>query len=294
MKPIILIPGIQGTTLSNVNEKDFISVWTGGKKFYSNIWRLRLQKDGISDLGEEIIVERSDVEDLAYQEIIDYLREKGYKVYIFGYDWRKSNVVSAQKLATFVEGLKKKLRIESFNFLTHSMGALVLSAYLKQMSAEAMDKTVNKIVFTVPPFLGSVEASLNLTLGRSKLFNSAATFRKVAVTFPAIYELLPVYEGAYEFAKPVIRQNFDRYDYTTYWQEPRDGSNPEKVALITHRLQELEKVRNQNDFIFDFSNCDQEFLKKVVVVAGGDSNTKDKIYVEDRKKTVVVKNFLVL
>jgi len=83
-KPIILIPGIQGTKLHNINEKDFRTIWSGIKKFFSNIHKLKLQKDGKSDKGVETLIERADVENMAYSEIINYLKEKGYRVYIFG------------------------------------------------------------------------------------------------------------------------------------------------------------------------------------------------------------------
>ena len=47
--PIILIPGIQGTTLLDSNRPDFKTVWSGIKKFFSDIHRLRLKPNGISD-----------------------------------------------------------------------------------------------------------------------------------------------------------------------------------------------------------------------------------------------------
>ncbi len=187
-KPIILIPGIQGTKLFNVNEKDFTTVWSGVKKFFSNIHVLKLQKNGISDIGAETIVERADVENLAYSEIINYLKSKGYRVFIFGYDWRKSNIESAKDLNLYIDKLRDKLNISSFNFLTHSMGALVLSSYFKMLSESDRDKVVNHAIFTVPPFLGSIEASFNLVVGKSRLFNSSDDFRKIARTFPAVYE----------------------------------------------------------------------------------------------------------
>ena len=46
-QPIILIPGIQGTKLQNVNERDFHVLWSGIKKFFSNIHNLKLQKDAV-------------------------------------------------------------------------------------------------------------------------------------------------------------------------------------------------------------------------------------------------------
>ncbi len=293
-KPIILIPGIQGTKLFNVNEKDFTTVWSGVKKFFSNIHMLRLQKNGISDIGAETIIERADVENLAYSEIINYLKAKGYRVFIFGYDWRKSNIESAKDLHVYINKLRDKLNISSFNFLTHSMGALVLSSYFKMLSESDRDKVVNHAIFTVPPFLGSIEASFNLVVGKSRLFNSSDDFRKIARTFPAVYELLPVYKDAYSFEDATTKKNFNPYDFSTYWQQVKtvDPDRKDTIAkhrLISDRLKHLGTVRDQNNFIFDFNQCSAGFRKKLIVLCGGNSETKHKIHIQ--KKEAHLKNF---
>ena len=285
-QPIILIPGIQGTKLQNVNERDFHVLWSGVKKFFSNIHKLKLQKDGVSDVGAERLVERADVEDIAYSEIINYLRSKGYRVYIFGYDWRKSNVESAKKLAELITSLTNKLNTSSFNFLTHSMGGLVLSAYIKSLNVAERNKIINKAIFTVPPFLGSIEASFNLTIGKSRLFNSSDDFRKVSRTFPSIYELLPVYNDTYEFENAETETHFNKYDFSTYWQQvakllPHRKDTLKKHRLMSHRLKELGKVREQDDFVFDFRDCEEELRSKLLVIAGSNAKTKHKIYVKN-------------
>lgn len=260
-KPIVLIPGIQGTKLANVNEKDFKTVWSGIKKYFSNIHILKLQFDGKSDKGAENIIERADVENIAYSEIINYLRSLNYRVYIFGYDWRKSNADSAEDLAVFVKKIQVKLNEPKINFITHSMGGLVLSAYMKSLSSPDRLKTINKVIFTVPPFLGSIEASFNLTIGKSRLFNSSDDFRKIGRTFPGLYELLPVFKDAYVFEDESIKDNLSFYEFKTYWQQVKDvhsDSVKEKHHLMSHRLKELGDVRTENDFILDLSKCDEE------------------------------------
>lgn len=283
--PIILIPGIQGTKLYNVNLDDFSTAWSGVKKFFTNIHRLRLQKDGVNDIGVETIIERADVENLAYSEIINYLKSKGYRVFIFGYDWRKSNMETGKDLNAFVKRLKDKLNVGSFNFITHSMGGLVLSAYFKIVSEDEREKVVNTAIFTVPPFLGSVEASFNLVVGKSRLFNSSDDFRKIARTFPAVYELLPVYKEAYAFENPDTAAAFDPYDFASYWQQVAGATREDtlgKHRLMSYRLEKVADARDQNNFIFDLSQGSEEFRKKCIVICGGNSKTKDRIFVKDR------------
>lgn len=287
-KPIIVIPGIQGTKLFNTNEKDFSVVWSGLKKNFSNIQKLALQKDGKSDKEIEIVVERADVENLAYSEIINYLRRRGYRVFIFGYDWRLSNLESGKKLQEYVLKLKDKLNVGSFNFLTHSMGALVLSSYFRLLEEEQIKKIVHKAIFTVPPFLGAAEATFNLVIGKSRLFNSSDDFRKIARTFPAIYELLPVYEKSYVFEDTSRQDSLDYFDYASYWQQisdPKRKDTIKKQKLIADRISDLGKVRSQNHFIYDFSKLtDQETRDKFLVLVGTGEKTSTTIGIKNKWK----------
>lgn len=277
--PIILIPGIQGTKLSNTNELDFKVIWSGVRKFFSNIHLLTLAEDGLSDLRDNVIIERSDVENLAYSEMVNYLKELGHKVYIFGYDWRKSNAVSAGKLEVFVQRLQRKLNAKRVSFITHSMGGLVLSAYLKKLgTSESINERVNKIIFTVPPFLGSIEATFNLSIGKSKLFNSSDDFRKVGRTFPGLYELLPVYKGAYVFEDGSDPGSIDHYDFDTYWQQHL--TKADKHNIIKSRISELREVRSQNDLVFDLSGLDEETRRRIIVLVGGGEDTKTRVEIQ--------------
>tara|TARA_R110001632_G_scaffold66962_4_gene157533 strand:- start:2005 stop:3195 length:1191 start_codon:yes stop_codon:yes gene_type:complete len=291
-RPIILIPGIQGTKLFNTNEKDFQVIWSGVKKNFSNITKLALQKDGTCDAEIEMVVERADVENLAYSEIVNYLRSLGYRVYIFGYDWRKSNKETAEMLEVYVDKLKNKLNVNSFNFLTHSMGCLVLSSYFKKLGNEKkINDIVNKVIFTVPPFLGSVESTFNLVAGKSRLFNSSDDFRKIARTFPSIYELLPVYEGAYTFKNTARQDQFDYSHFDSYWQHVPNATRKDtlaKQALIRHRLSEMGAMRSQNDFIFNFHTIQSDELKKkLLVVVGTGENTRVNVVIKDKVDHVV-------
>ena len=285
--PVILIPGIQGTKLVNINNKDFTTIWSGFKSNFKNVQSLKLQDDGFHDLTTEILIERSDVENFAYSEIVNYLRNLGYRVFIFGYDWRKSNEISAQKLDAFIEELKGKLHVRSFNFLTHSMGGLVLSAFFKRKNETELDHVVNKVIFTVPPFLGSPEATFNLIIGNSRLFNSGDELRKVSRTFPGVYELLPVYEDAYRFENSERQELLNFYDFNSYWQQVKPelvvrNDTRDKHRLIRNRLIELKKVRSQNNFIFDFKAIKSEsLLKKTIVLAGTGVSTRKTIGIKD-------------
>ena len=286
--PVILIPGIQGTTLLDSNQQDFKTVWSGVRKFFSNIHQLALRNNGVSDKYLDTIIERADVEDLAYSEIINYLKTQGYRVYIFGYDWRKSNADTAIELERFINKLRLRYgNIKRFNFLTHSMGALVFSAYLKSLSEQQREQVVEHAVLTAPPFLGSVEAAVNLTVGRSMLFNSSDDFRKVARTFPAIYELLPVYQGAFDIQDPQTSATFNPYQFDSYWQQVANADRPDtlkKHKLIKTRLEKLGQVRDQDHFIFNFNQASDTLRERCVVISGVGAKTRQQTKVINNHK----------
>ena len=128
---------------------------------------------------------------------------------------------------------------------------------------------------------------MSLTVGSSMLFNSSDDFRKVARTFPAIYELLPVYPNAYEFENQQSGQGFDSYNFDTYWQQvdnPDREDTLKKHKLIRNRLAELGQVRNQNNLIFDFSGEDAALRDRCIVVSGSGAETRQKAKIKEGHK----------
>jgi len=274
--PIILIPGIQGTTLVDTNKKDFVKVWSGIKKLYYDLYSIELDPRRHTDVKGDVLVERSDVEDAAYGEIINYLRNRGYPVYIFGYDWRKSNLETARALEDFVKHLRKKLRTLRFSFLTHSMGCLVLSAYFKRLSDHnKIDNLIDKVIFTVPPFDGSVEGIFNLIIGRSRFLNSSDDFRKIGRTFPSIFELCPVYDGAVKVANNAF--NFDIYNYGHWQQNPLNSGADDIRELYEIQLGHLKSVRDQNSHLYDLGQLPAEIRDRMIILAGIGEETREAI-----------------
>ena len=261
--PVILIPGLQGTKLADINRRDFKTKWSGFRALFDNLYDLFLRPDGITDASGHIVIEREDVEDLAYKDVINMLKHEDYPLYIFGYDWRKSCVENATKLADFIKVTQKKCEtngLPKVSFITHSNGAMVLSAYLKSFADPAsIDSVVDRIIFTAPPFLGSVEAIFNLVIGKSRLFNSSDDFRKLARTLPAIYELCPVYTGS---AKRSDNKKFALTNLA-HWQ-----ANLHANTMMKSRLKDLSTLRDANQFIFDLDALSAALKANILVIAG--------------------------
>ena len=154
-RPIVVVPGILGTKLCHGRNV----VW-GGISSLSNFGRLDTDQptaetlvpcgllDKISVLGPFWKID-------AYQGLIDTLKRMGYRegetLFVFTYDWRRSNLETAHALGAFINTIPAP----KVDVVAHSMGGLLLTIYLQQQGGT---QRVNKTVFLGTPFMGSMNA----------------------------------------------------------------------------------------------------------------------------------------
>jgi len=282
MTPIIFIPGIEATNLVNANSFGFESVWKAfdsiGTSLQTKIMgpylEERLQERPLYDERIQSLIERESIAKLPYEKTIVNLFGKlntgkniTCPVYLFGYDWRLSNVENGRRLDVFVQYLQEKLKPykpEAFHFITHSMGGLVFGCYLNQV---ADYRHIGKVILCAPPFLGSPYGLIHMIKGDggfksflNNLFGRDEDIREVVRTFPSIYELLPVYENALTYmedGRPLSLLE------KRYWQ-PNVYSKIEK--LFDARLKDLRAFRSGG--LADFKNLPLELRQRMVILAG--------------------------
>ncbi|MBA4392634.1 MAG: hypothetical protein C0407_03680, partial [Desulfobacca sp.] len=288
--PIILVPGIKGTTLVNTNTLDFDTIWSGVQSKFETIFDLELKDDPRFETSARAVIERGDAEDLAYKEAVVIVERKtGRPIYIFGYDWRKSCQENGKRLKAFVEYLKEKLPTDRFNFITHSLGGVVFSCYLKELNNnfEEIDHTV----LTVCPFQGSIMALVALLVGEGginfPLFNPNDMFRKIARTFPAVYELCPTYPGAVNF-EPGYNSGipFDLFN-PKHWQTNISGEE-----MFLKRLSQLKAFRDQNNpAILNLGQLPEKVRSKTIILVGEGEKTTRTVTVKASSPNDRVENF---
>jgi|SRR5208337_2435246 len=201
--PCIVIPGIQGTGLENIYELPPATTWSTWEAgvVVPDFDSLALETNGEVDEAEIVVNRATQLLGVAYDSFVQSLRGRDVPVYLFPYDWRYSMVRSAKKLVNYVLALQKKNlkslapanRDKAFDFACHSMGGLVFRQFVAAWSS-AMPGTpppVNRVVFIATPHLGSVDAVESMIRGETVLFGGQKELRKLARTFPAVYELLP-------------------------------------------------------------------------------------------------------
>ena len=137
---------------------------------------------------------------IGYQPIIDLFGKLGFKqnrdLFLFPFDWRKSNFDVARELAAFVDGIPA-LSNRRFNLVAHSMGGVLSSIYILRHGGASR---VKYFVTLGTPHLGSVNILSNL-VGRFtgsfvwlRHLMGDDTFRRVLLSFPSVYEQLPSYQ----------------------------------------------------------------------------------------------------
>ena len=290
MKPTILIPGITGTKLADTNRLDFDIIWSGIQSKYETIHDLSLDINAQFEQSAEVIIDRADVEDLAYKEAYYIIKRKlEGEVFIFGYDWRRSCVENGKKLKAFVEYLSAKIGETKFNFLTHSMGGIVFTCFLKTLRGDY--SCIDKAILTVCPFKGSVNALVGLIKGEGGIkfpfLNSNDEFRKIARTFPAVYELCPSYKNAVTFdpQHPLAGQIFNITD-PAQWQ-----SNLSKIKIFQRRLENLKDFLAGNPGPINLARMDKKNRKRILIVIGRGEKTKTSVNVKKEDPNMRIKNF---
>ena len=283
MKPIIFIPGIEATRLVDTNSFGFDTIWNAydtlgtslASKFTGPHIDEPLQLNPLYDVSASVIVGRDTVASLPYQNTFASLSKKiPDPIFPFGYDWRLSNAVNATRLKDFVQYLQRKLQITTgFRFITHSMGGLIFSCYLRQISNY---DHIDKVILCAPPFMGSPYALVHMVKGSgglrgfiSKILGQNDDIRKIVRTYPGLFEILPVYPGALTYTNDQSPVDLLRLDN---WQSNVcDDKDNAIIDLFPQRLAALARFR-WNDHQ-DYTLLDVQLRKKIIVVAGIDPKT---------------------
>jgi len=242
---IIFIPGIKGTKLVETNRPDWDTIWSGLQSNFETIRDLELTSArGGRQYDEALrtLIRPGEIEALAYGSFVHDLQAATDRpVYLFNYDWRLSAGENGARLAEFLAYLVEKSAarrngrtFSRFSFVTHSLGNFVLRAYLRKHGTTRVDR----IVFTVPPFLGSLDIVAAAVIGEGVFPGVKSTVRKIIRTMPGAMELLPAYAGASR-RRPSGRHSFFRF---RDWQgNIRDKDSPvtEKLAAVLRTARRL-------------------------------------------------------
>ncbi len=118
-------------------------------------------------------------------------------LFVFPYDWRKSNAESAALLANYINDCVRAYHPDkNVNILAHSMGGLVARRYVLDQAAAGLQAPVSKIITLGTPWLGAPKAVRILETGEfflaaNLLMIRQSKLRELAATWPGAHELIP-------------------------------------------------------------------------------------------------------
>lgn len=224
--PVIVVPGITASYLDDRYPLPPETIWSVLIKQYE---RAALHPDNIRyEAAEPALVRGGQLFEICYRELIEELRhnlsdkeDEPVPVYPFSYDWRQPLDETADELEAFVTEVIARTSLMrhyanagytegggKVNLVGHSMGGLVILAYLRKTGAQAK---VAKIATLATPFRGSFESVIKVTTGTANLGTSAPSSREreAARMTPSLYCLLPDLPGALKTDPGIPNNIFD-------------------------------------------------------------------------------------
>jgi len=219
--PVIIVPGILGSRLRERGSGR--EVWPGSLyNVLISAGSLALKIDPKTLEPQADDVEAYDLfrgllGNDYYGQIIDTLEKQGGYVhgypgriadagvrryYVFPYDWRQDNVVTARKLDALIDQIRQdygdpKLKVD---IVAHSMGGLITRYYIQYGVTDVLGSNdfaanfagadkIRTAVLLGTPNLGSVNALHSLLFGHHVGLQAIPV--EVLASMPSVYELLP-------------------------------------------------------------------------------------------------------
>jgi phospholipase A1 len=193
----ILIPGIMGSELKLGDEV----IWPGLVQElvlpYTKMDKLMREDLTPSDIIRSYSISSQ------YQDLINHLSACGFHeqanpptLLVFPYDWRKSNIESAGKLADIIDAtLHSHDGAAEVTLIAHSMGGLIARYYLESGNFERRNgwKSIRRFIALAVPHMGGPSALLAALGQMNELWLSKDQVKQLVndPRYPALYQLLP-------------------------------------------------------------------------------------------------------
>ena len=308
--PVIVIPGITGTSLRDAYALPPEAIWTTWTKSYR---RSTLHPDDPRyEATEPARIVPDHIFDLVYAELVEELRhnlrrreDQPVPVFPFSYDWRRPLEEVEVQLHDFVREVIDRTKLlkhyHSSSFIQdpkvalvgHSMGGLIVAGYLERYRRRA---AVAKVSTLATPFRGSFEAIIKMATGTANLGHSAPSSREreAARLTPSLYYLIPSFQRGLHVAPGLPSSLFD----IRVW--PRNVLGTIEECIRLRGLQRHQRAAQARTLLQQFLNAAKSYRDRVeslelqqcnldrtdwLCVVGVDCQTRIHLKVERRGKS---------
>lgn len=327
--PVVLIHGVLGSTVRDRVTKEELWPGSASRLFLNDYSDLALKIDPdtlnpIPNNTEAYEISEGAVGKDFYGKIVDTLGDSaGYKLarvgekvdptnknyYIFHYDWRQDNVVSAGKLADFIEQIRVDYKDPTLkvDILAHSMGGLIARYYIRYGKQDVLNdnyfnknltmygaERVRRVILLGTPNLGSVK-TLNLFIKGVRLgLNGIGT--ETLATMPSLYQLFPHPLNDWIVTTKGKSLNRDLFDINTWrrfqWSifdpavrknilDKFESSLQAEAYLATLEAYFEKHLERARRFVWSLTIPLPERHPKLTIFGGGCSLTAARIIVEE-------------
>jgi pimeloyl-ACP methyl ester carboxylesterase len=197
-------------------------------------------------------------------------------LFVFAYDWRKSNAENAVLLADYVGCVQRFYPYGKVNLLAHSMGGLLARRYILDNPGK-----VDRLVTIASPWLGAPKANYVLEEGEFfeglKVIFPDAELKARAEFFPGVHELLPTESyftlggrpfGEAGFDINMNGQRFETYEtysaYTSMLNQRFPRAMPGTNASLFHSNARQDDWRNDQTGVKYYHFLGQQSSPKTV------------------------------
>jgi pimeloyl-ACP methyl ester carboxylesterase len=205
-QPVIVVPGVVGSRLceAGTDGRPGAQIWGAGLLYLGRLSQLALPlSPGAAErklvpcglLDTFSVLGPFDVE--VYSGLVNFLKSAGYRegvdLFVFDYDWRRSNFDTAALLRAKVAEVKARTGKPKVAIIAHSMGGIAARAYLQALGGAA---DVETMVFFGTPHQGATQVLKTAQNGWGFLPNWIVggddVIRETMFTWPSVYEILPL------------------------------------------------------------------------------------------------------
>ena len=272
---VFFLPGIAGTTLKDGSN----TVWTPSiSNLSKDLDELMLDDDG-QPINKNVKPDKA-MPDF-YKQLIDRMKNEGYDVVEFAYDFRLANAKNTSILEQRINSKMIDAGVDKVSIVAHSMGGLIATKFVSQGN----NTKINKFITLGTPYFGAPKALYIMKtgnfLGSFKDIFISDHLRKIAMRAQSVYDLLPS-------VKYFNDNNY--YTIVTYnqlWNQPlvtehlktyKDTSDYIRYNVFVKsndRLQEAELFHNSLDITNTLRLVDS------YIIVGENIATPGKVFVND-------------
>lgn len=175
-------------------------------------------------------------------------------LFVFAYDWRKSNIENAQALKEYVGCVRRFYPDSKVNILAHSMGGLLARRYI---ITNPNDHNINKMVTIGSPWLGAPKAIDVLKTGNFDLapIVSNSTIQRLGEFFKGMHELLP----SRTYVDAATRSDFHLTNYGKPFMEDGWDANDNGNSFENYDYDQMVNLFNQQQPSSTPGNANQLF-----------------------------------